>query len=631
MRFFFAVLFVLPAVMLRSSIPSAIERIDANTNRVSAGRLNAGVLRVDLEARLGRWYPEAEDGASEIVQAFGEVGHRLQVPGPMIRVRVGTQIDVTIHNRLSGSTLVVYGLHTRPGSPDDTIQVLPGAMRHVQFAAGTPGTYFYWASTTGRPIELRDSIDSQLSGAIVVDSVGARGAGGDRVFVIGLWHLPADSAGPKPWVPRDQMVINGKSWPRTERFTYATGDTVRWRWVNPSTDAHPMHLHGFYYMVATHGTWSGDTLYAPAERRQVVTEMLLPGQTMSTVWVPRTAGNWLMHCHFAVHASHFMSLAKVPDPVDPGAPDAVDHTVHGMAGLVLGIQVRGPNRGIDGALLAPSRAVDAPRAIRLLIQAARARYDTSPGYGFVVQDQPRTIPLDSVPELSPTLVLRRGQPVRITVVNHVRAPSSVHWHGIELADSYFDGVPGWSGTTNHLAPLIAPRDSFVARFTPPRAGTFMYHSHSNEVHQIASGMYGALVVLDSGQRFDSTTDRVFVVGGNGPGFEKGRVNGRREPAEQTLVAGTTYRFRIVQINPDWRVFVSLKADSVVQEWRAVAKDGADLPSGQAVVKPARILMGPGETSDFMVIPRAAGRMELEVSTQLDGWRVIVPLRVVPKP
>jgi FtsP/CotA-like multicopper oxidase with cupredoxin domain len=388
-----------------------------------------------------------------------------------------------------------------------------------------------------------------------------------------------------------------------------------------------MHLHGFYYRVDSRGTWSGDTIYSPADRRQVVTELLLPGETMATQWGPTVAGNWLMHCHFAFHASHFMSLASVPDPVDAGSADAVMEAVHSMAGLILGIQVRDRNPSRAAPVLA---AAPAPRTIRLLINSARARYDTSVGYGFVPQEVPRAIPSDSVPVLSPPLILHRGERTRINVVNQLRAPSSIHWHGIELSDSYFDGVPGWSGMANRLAPLIAPHDSFSVELTPPRAGTFMYHSHSNETHQISSGMYGALIVLDSGQTFDPTVDRVFVVGENGPDFNHGRLNGQLQPTEQTLVAGTTYRFRIVSINPDWRVYVSLKADSIVQQWRAIAKDGADLPAHQATMRTARILMGPGETADFSVTPRTPGRMTLDVTTQLDGWSVAVPLRVVSR-
>jgi manganese oxidase len=614
-----------------------LPRIGANDNRAPAGHESGGVLRLDLEARLGRWYPQADNGPSEPIEAFAERGHRPLVPGPLIRVRAGTRIEITLRNTLVSKTLVVYGLHTRPGSPHDTIQVAPGAVRAVRFIAGEPGTYFYWGSTTGDDVDTRKGIDSQLSGAIIVDSASSASADRkplDRVFVIGVWHADRDTAGPKPWVERDQMVINGKSWPFTERFTYSVGDTVRWRWVNPTGDAHTMHLHGFFYTIESAGTWSGDTVYAPADRRAVVTEMMLPGTTMAMRWVPNEPGNWLFHCHFPFHVSTFLSLNKVPDPSDP---EAMGHDVHGMAGMVLGVHVLPPHH-VTTSEPARASAVGASRAIRLLIQSARGRvitqsgpasFDTTAGYGFVVDDRAARIPLDSVPVVSPTLMLRRGQPVRIMLVNHLHAPTAVHWHGIEVQNSYIDGVPGWSGTPGHLASAIAPGDSAVVEFTPPRAGTYMYHSHSNEGYQISSGLYGAIVVTDSASSYDPATNRIFVLGGDGPDHKHARLNGMLDPASETLAVGVTYRFRIADINPDWRVVASLISDSTTLRWRAVAKDGADLPAHQATMRAARVLMGPGETDDFEYTPVAPGMVRLEFATMLPGWKLSVPLRVEP--
>ena len=621
------------AAMVNEPLP----RIDANDNRTPAGRESrGGVLHLTLEARLGRWYPQADNGPSESMEAFAEEGHRPLVPGPLVRVRSGARIEITVRNKLAGKTLVVYGLHIRPGSPTDTIQVKPGAARVVQFAAGEPGTYFYWGSTTGDDIDNRKGIDSQLSGAIIVDSTTSPPAGRtphDRVFVIGAWQQRPDTTGPKPWIERDQMVINGKSWPYTERFNYTVGDTVRWRWVNPTADAHTMHLHGFFYTIVSAGTWSGDTTYAAADRRAVVTEMMLPGSTMAISWVPSEPGNWLFHCHFSFHVSPFMSLNNVV--VGSGGPETMGHDAHEMAGMVLGVRVR-PATHAERLVATTTPIPVAVRKIRLLMQSAPNRFvtqtgpttfDTTAGYGFVIDRGTTSLPTDSVPVLSPTLVLRRGEPVRVTLVNHLRAPTAVHWHGIELKDSYFDGVPGWSGMQDHLAKAIAPGDSFVAEFTPPRAGTYMYHSHSNELWQIALGLYGAIVVVDSAHPFDPATSRTFVLGENGPDLNHARVNGVLTPAPETLTVGTTYRFRIVHINPDWRVFASLMADSTVLQWRAVAKDGADLPVHQATVRPARVLMGPGETADFEYTPVAPGPLRLEFETMLKGWRLAVPLRV----
>jgi len=41
-----------------------------------------------------------------------------------------------------------------------------------------------------------------------------------------------------------------------------------------------------------------------------------------------------------------------------------------------------------------------------------------------------------------------------------------------------------------------------------------------------------------------------------------------------------------------------KADSGVQRWRPISKDGATVPAASSIVRPARLRMGVGETYDF---------------------------------
>jgi FtsP/CotA-like multicopper oxidase with cupredoxin domain len=318
----------------------------------------------------------------------------------------------------------------------------------------------------------------------------------------------------------------------------------------------------------------------------------------------------------AAHAGHFAGQ---------GAGPMSRH----MGGLVLGIHV------VPGATPAPRHSANQPpREIRLLAQTAPRRYGTLAGMGYVVQDGGAEPARDSIDIPGPTLVLRRDQPVRITVVNHLAEPTAVHWHGIEL-ESFPDGVPGWSGTPARLMPPIQPGDSFVAEFVPPRAGTYIYHTHNNEQLQMDSGLYGPLLVVDSAHPYDPKTDKVILVGAAGPadslpqfGFETpGTVNGSDNPPPIDLELGRTYRFRLININPDWRVIFSLTSDSALARWRPVAKDGAELPASQRGARPAWWLAGPGETADFEFTPRVRGEMRLEVKTLLPGWIVPVVVRV----
>lgn len=600
--------------------PRIAERIDVHDNRVSAGTLQNGVLTLRLELREGRWFPDGDKARYEIVHAFAEAGGSPTVPGPMIRVPEGTELRITIRNTLD-STLVIYGMHSRPGSTRDTVQVAPRSEREIRFTAGTPGTYYYWGSTTGGSMRDLRGIDSQLSGAFIVDPPGTRTH--DRVFVIGMWFKAlGDSTGPQSRQYADLMVINGRMWPHTERLRFTEADSVRWRWINASESSHPMHLHGFYFRVDAQGDWARDTVFTRDQQRLVVTQLMLPGATMDVAWRAEREGNWVFHCHFSFHVSHWLMMGS-PDATPAAAHDA-GHRQHRMSGLVLGLHV---DRKLGAERARASRPA---RALRLVLHEVPGRYDTVPGYGFTLRDAGRpqadSVPADSVPTSGPVLELVRGEPVAITVVNRMRQMTGVHWHGIEL-ESFPDGVPEWSGTPGRVMPPVMPGDSFVAEFVPPRSGTFMYHAHSNEDAQISGGLYGALIVRDSGAVHDPDTDRIVLLGASGPFPNVGVLNGERDPAPLEMQVGRTYRLRIIHIQPDWRAHFTLMNHRGLLEWRPVAKDGAELPAVQRVLVPARVLAGPGETADFEFTPKEPGEARLEITSHGTGWHLLQEIRV----
>ena len=610
-----AIAFVSAALNAQSVEP----RITANDNRAPAGKLANGILSVTLELRTGEWYPESDSGPHVPIQAFAEAGHDPSNPGPLLRVPEGTRLRVTLRNRLAKSARV-FGFGTRPLASADGFVI--GAQRDttIQFVAGAPGTYFYWASTKEHSLDDRNGDETQLSGAFVVDPKNVADRKPDRIFVIGLYDLLATKNNGVDIPERDAFVINGKSWPHTEQFTFTVGDTVRWRVINPTSSTHPMHLHGFYYSVHSLGNMQADNIYKPADVRAVNTELMKVGATMLMTFVPQKPGNWLFHCHFAFHVSSEAELSAT----EPGMTmDSLHPMPHRMAGLVIGIHIN-PRPGETYA-----KSVEPPRNLRLLLQSSPGKFGNKPAYGFVLQDGANEPKGDSVAFPGPNLLLKRGQPVRITVVNHLSEPSGIHWHGIEL-ESYPDGVPGWSGMGSQIMAPIAPQDSFVAQFTPPRSGTFIYHSHLNEGVQINSGMYGAIVVVDDPAKYDPSVDKVILAGGGGPqptptSDFPGYVNGSQFPDPIDMQVGKTYRLRLINIHPEWRVEFTLGTDTTVARWRAIAKDGADLPPSQRIEHAAYLQTGPGETADFEFTPKKPGDMRMSIKTRLSGW--FIPLSV----
>jgi FtsP/CotA-like multicopper oxidase with cupredoxin domain len=601
-------------------------RAAANDNRRTAGTLRDGRLELKLDVVNAQWFPEAETGPSVTMQAFAEQGSAPEIPGPMIRVPEGTEIHITIHNSLPDSEVVVHGLHTRPAPTDNVVRIPAGATRDVTFQSGAPGTYFYWATSTKQPLAFRVGKDSQLSGAIIVDPRTGPSTT-DRTFIIGLYSDDPDSlAGRKPH-PREIVVLNGKSWPYTERFTFTEGDTVSWRIINPADGPHPMHLHGFFFNTERSGTELADTALAPTAIRQANTRIVFSGGTETIRFVPDRPGNWLFHCHLGAHVDGMNTLENILNRRSieemERSSAKMNHGRHEMAGLIIGIHVlpRGEQQ------VASTRE---PQRLRLLVQSSPRGYNFKPAIGFVLQ-QGAAPSSDSVTLPGPTLFLEKGRPARITVVNRLKVPTAVHWHGLEI-ESYPDGVAGWSGMPGRLAPAIQPNDSFVAEFTPPRAGTFIYHSHINELMQTNSGMYGAIIVTDSAHPFDPRIDKIILVGAGGPGNIENRatgmVNGTTTPRFD-LEAGTTYRLHIIQIHPQGILIFRLGTDSTTARWTPVAKDGADLPAEQSTLRAASVVMGAGENGEFLYTPERPGLQKLSIQTRIAGWHIPVLLFVRP--
>ncbi len=597
---------------------AALPEISANDNRVPAGRLESGTLTLNLELRLGRWHPEAPDGRALDVFSFAEEGHEPQMPGPLIRVSQGTELNVTLRNLLP-TAVEVHGLHPHPGDAGSAVQLAPGESKQLRFAAGDPGTYMYWASAPGQPLNRRIGKEKLLSGAFIVDVAGTKPA--DRIFVMQLWNKDVYQRSFE-----GVLTINGKSWPYTERLQARLNEPQHWRVLNATSFEHPMHLHGFYFYVNATSDGEAEQRYSEGQSRMVVTESVPPSHSFEMTWTPERTGNWIFHCHILEHMSSYKSpLLYGPD----GPPAAIDDANHeyasagmGMAGLVLGITVSDHKQA-----LIPAKAVDQPvEARRHLFVRERAPLPYVPaGPGFYLEGVSQ-----QVAAVGPPLLITRGQRTAITVTNELKEPTAIHWHGLEI-ESYYDGVAGWTGTAKHNTPAIEPGASFVAYMTPPRAGTFIYHTHWHNVRQLTGGMYGPLLVLEPGQKFDPATDKIFMLGRSGPNELRDPLvlNGSPQPGLMVFLAGQTYRFRFINITPnDSPVAMSLTLEGHPGKWRAIAKDGADLPRRQAVVGDSVGSISVGETYDFEFTPEKPGVYQLRFSSLLS--EVSQMILVVPR-
>ncbi|WP_338703565.1 multicopper oxidase family protein [Streptomyces sp. Q6] len=176
-----------------------------------------------------------------------------------------------------------------------------------------------------------------------------------------------------------------------------------------------------------------------------------------------------------------------------------------------------------------------------------------------------------------------GDTLSLTLANHLREATSLHWHGIALRND-MDGVPGLTQNP------IAPGADFTYRFTVAHPGTYWFHPHSGT--QQDRGLYAPLIVDDPKEPLSydkewvvvlddwvdgvdgSTPDAVLKELRSGMGHGSGGGNGGHEGHDMSGMSG-----------------MSMTAD---ESPSPAAADESPSPTGSG---PSRMMMG--ATSDLL--------------------------------
>ncbi|MCU4993993.1 multicopper oxidase family protein [Bacillus cereus] len=95
----------------------------------------------------------------------------------------------------------------------------------------------------------------------------------------------------------------------------------------------------------------------------------------------------------------------------------------------------------------------------------------------------------------PEIRVKKGEKVKVTLKNELSAPVSIHWHGYPVPNN-MDGIPGVTQDA------VDPGKSFTYEFEANVPGTYWYHSHQDSVNQLDRGLYGALIVEDTKEKYD---------------------------------------------------------------------------------------------------------------------------------
>jgi manganese oxidase len=205
----------------------------------------------------------------------------------------------------------------------------------------------------------------------------------------------------------------------------------------------------------------------------------------------------------------------------------------------------------------------------------------------------------------PTIEAVEGDRVRIYVTNKLPESTSIHWHGV-LVPSGMDGVAGLSQKN------IEPGETYKYEFRLRQHGTYMYHSHSDDMIQIALGMMGMFIIhprtptgpkadrdfvlLSSEWRIDVGTRRPVPI--EMTDFNVLTFNGRSFPGTAPLVAkyGDRVRIRFGNLSPMEHHPIHLHGFY----WKITEMDGLQIPeAAQQFGNTVLVAVGQTRTVEFI--------------------------------
>ena len=208
----------------------------------------------------------------------------------------------------------------------------------------------------------------------------------------------------------------------------------------------------------------------------------------------------------------------------------------------------------------------------------------------------------------PVIEVVEGDRIRVLVTNKLKESTAVHWHGVFLPN----GMDGVQGLTQKG---IQPGETFTYEFTLKQHGTFMYHSHGDEMVQMGLGTMGFLIVHPKvetqkiDQDFVIFLNEWFVPAGTSrpdpskmSDFNIFTFNSKVYPATDPLVVKTGDRVRIRFGNVGQESHpIHLHGYS----FKEVATDGGDIP--QTAQSPeTTVAVFPGQTRDIEFIANVPG-------------------------
>ena len=271
------------AAMHEAGVNAFLEgnQTDTQGNQPLEPTIDGRVKVFELTASQVRW----ETSKGVFVDAMAYNG---TVPGPEIRVNPGDRVRIVLQNQLDQPTVLHFHGLTVPNEMDGVPYVtqppvMPGEYWVYEFkVVDPPGMYVYHSH-----FNSTEQVGSGLFGALIVEPENgwksAYGVEPDVETDLFLADGPLD------------YTLNGKSFPATLPIVASLGDDVLIHMANDGSLLHPMHLHGYHFMVVGQDGFPLDNPY------MADTLVVAPGQRYDILVKADQPGAWAFHCHILSH------------------------------------------------------------------------------------------------------------------------------------------------------------------------------------------------------------------------------------------------------------------------------------------------------------------------------------------
>jgi FtsP/CotA-like multicopper oxidase with cupredoxin domain len=233
----------------------------------------------------------------------------------------------------------------------------------------------------------------------------------------------------------------------------------------------------------------------------------------------------------------------------------------------------------------------------------------------------------------PTIRATEGDKLRVKFTNNLKETTGVHFHGIDFADFFQDGVPFVTQKP------ITPGETYTYEFTASPAGTMMYHSHHNATDQVGRGLLAGFIIDPKDdpdpkkayeKKYGIGYDREYSWISNDTlgGFT---INGHGFPATVPVLAAVGEKVLIRFMNEG---IMMHPWHSHGNTMRVVARDGR--PLGSASFDCDTLGVNPGERYDAVITAERPGiwAFHCHILPHVEGldgmFGMVSTLFVVPK-